>query len=232
MKTERPEEPVDDDAGESTPKWRSRAVERSLERSRAAAEVRSSQFVSTALAIASERGGGDFTVQEVVERMRVSTRTFYQYFTGKDELLVAMFEEVQRDFQSELRGLAEAEPDPIARLEAFVMGILQRAHDTGRGYAVGRLLIHQFFEVQMTHPDELRESYAGMLAYLAELLAQAAGDSVSAQHQRAAALIMHMVVSATQASVVGSPLIDPPPTPDEVWQFCLHGVSALKLPHE
>ena len=35
----------------------------------------------------------DFTVQEVVERSGQSLRTFYQYFAGKYELLLALFEE-------------------------------------------------------------------------------------------------------------------------------------------
>ena len=38
-------------------------------------------------------GATEFTVQEVVERSGQSLRTFYQYFAGKYELLLALFEE-------------------------------------------------------------------------------------------------------------------------------------------
>ena len=55
-----------------------------------------------------------------------------------------MFEEVQRDINRELKSLTIDEPDPLARLEAFVLGILRRAHDTGQRHAVGQLLIQQF----------------------------------------------------------------------------------------
>ena len=76
--------------------------------------------MTTALEIVRQNGGKDFTVQDVVEKMRVSTRTFYQYFSGKEELLVAMFEELQRGFYRGLRSIADAESDPMARLETFV----------------------------------------------------------------------------------------------------------------
>ena len=40
--------------------------------------------------------GKEFTVQEVVERSGQSLRSFYQYFGGKQELLLALFEESVR----------------------------------------------------------------------------------------------------------------------------------------
>jgi AcrR family transcriptional regulator len=211
----------------SVPTWRDRAVTRSLERSRVAAEQKSGQFVTTALALVEENGGKDFTVQDVVERMRVSTRTFYQYFSGKEELLVAMFEELQRDFNRGLRRLVDAQPDPLARLETFVLTQLKRSHE--KGQAANRLMIQEFFQLQLSHPDGLRESYAPVLAYLSDIVADAAaaGSIISTDHKRTAALIMQMVTSATQASVIGSPLIDPPASPEEVWQFCLRGVGAV-----
>jgi AcrR family transcriptional regulator len=209
----------------SVPTWRDRAVSRSLERSRVAAEQKSGQFVTTALDLVEENGGKDFTVQDVVERMRVSTRTFYQYFSGKEELLVAMFEELQRDFNRGLRRLVDAEPDPLARLEAFVLNQLKRPHQ--KGQAANRLLVQQFFQLQLSHPDGLRESYAPVLAYLSGIVAEAAaaGSIRSTDHKRTAALIMQMVTSATQSSVIGSPLMEPAASAEEVWQFCLEGIG-------
>jgi AcrR family transcriptional regulator len=231
-KTTTEPEHTEEDAEEASPKWQSRAVERSLERSRAAAEKRSVDFVMTALKLVDGRDGQDFTVQDIVTAMRISTRTFYQYFSSKEELLVAMFEEVQREHNRGLRALTEVGSGPLARIEAFVLGILRRAHETSRWHSVGRLLIQQFLQLQVSHPEELRQSYAGVLSYLSELVAEAAdaGEIESTDHKRTAAIIMQTVVSASQASVIGSPLIDPPPTPEEVWQFCLNGIGAGREP--
>ncbi|MDT5259895.1 MAG: hypothetical protein QOD10_4975, partial [Mycobacterium sp.] len=57
------------------------------------AEVtRADRFIKTAVAILSETGRTDFTVQEVVARSKTSLRAFYQHFSGKDELLLALFD--------------------------------------------------------------------------------------------------------------------------------------------
>jgi AcrR family transcriptional regulator len=127
--------------------WQERAVARSLERSRAHMERRSARFVETALQLVEESGGEDFTVQEVASRMKVSTRTFYQFFPGKEEFLVAMFEEIQRERNHRLRQVADAETDPVARLRAFVVSSQQ---GTTRS-AVNRFLVQHYLQLQVSH---------------------------------------------------------------------------------
>jgi AcrR family transcriptional regulator len=216
---------IDDDDPESAvpPAWRNRAVERSLERSRAEAELRSSRFVSTALELVEQSKGKDFTVQDVVEKMRVSTRTFYQYFTGKDQLLLAMFEELQRTRNKALRQMVAAEPDPLARLRAFVVGC-QRFER--RQLGVSRLMVQQYFLLQLSHPFELRRSYQGVVTYVSGLIADAmaAGVVYPADPDRTAALLLQTVTNAIQMRIIGSPVMDPPATPEEVWEFCLTGL--------
>jgi AcrR family transcriptional regulator len=213
-------------ASESTPDWQNRAVERSLERSRAEAQRRSARFVDTALELVEETGGKDFSVQDVVDKMRVSTRTFYQYFNSKDELLVAMFEEAQRHQNKELRRIVAAEPDPFTRLQTFVLGSIQGAYDE-RQTGSSRLLVQQYFRLQQSHPDELRNSYRSLVSYLSEIIADAAvaGRVRSVDHERTAAALLQMITTAIQACVTGSPLMDPPLSPEEVWDFCLGGIG-------
>jgi hypothetical protein len=45
-------------------------------------------------------------------------------------------------------------------------------------------------------------------------------------HERAAGLVLQLVSTAYQASILGSPLVDPPPSPEEVWEFCKAGLLA------
>ncbi|MBO0879732.1 MAG: TetR/AcrR family transcriptional regulator, partial [Mycobacterium sp.] len=54
--------------------------------------IRGAGFIKTAVAILSETGRTDFTVQEVVARSKTSLRVFYQHFSSKDELLLALFD--------------------------------------------------------------------------------------------------------------------------------------------
>src|ERR1700684_2252219 len=54
--------------------------------------TRDARFIKTAVEILGETGRTDFTVQEVVARSKTSLRAFYQHFSSKDELLVALLE--------------------------------------------------------------------------------------------------------------------------------------------
>src|ERR1700712_2507665 len=60
-------------------------------------ESRSSRFMRSALAILGETGRTDFTVLEVVERSKTSLRSFYQHFTTKDELLLALIDKIMAE---------------------------------------------------------------------------------------------------------------------------------------
>src|SRR5207302_1856496 len=75
------------------PAWRERAVSRSLTAARSRAEERVQRFLDAAFALIDEKGTTDFTIQEVIDRSNQSLRAFYQHFNGKDELLLALFEE-------------------------------------------------------------------------------------------------------------------------------------------
>jgi AcrR family transcriptional regulator len=213
--------------GRVPPAWRRRAVERSLGRSRVEAELRSSRFVETALRLVELTDGGDFTIQEVVEQTRVSTRTFYQYFSGKDELLVAMFEELQRAANRELREFSRDEPDPLIRLRAFVVGSIERSSGDLGSTGVSRLLVRQYFRLRLSHPQELRDSCQHLVAYLTELVAAAHknGQLSGLNHARSAALLLQMVMAASQAGIIGSSIRDPPPTAEQVWDFCFAGIG-------
>src|SRR6201985_1123439 len=54
--------------------------------------TRGDRFIKTAVEILGETGRTDFTVQEVVARSKTSLRAFYQHFSSKDELLLALFD--------------------------------------------------------------------------------------------------------------------------------------------
>src|SRR3954463_14585300 len=81
---------------DAAPSWRDLAVARSLDPARARAEKRVQRFLDAALELMLESPDKEFTVQEVVERSGQSLRSFYQYFAGKYELLLALFEEAVR----------------------------------------------------------------------------------------------------------------------------------------
>src|SRR5947199_10186053 len=109
----------DPDADAKEPAWRERAVSRSLHAARSRAEQRVQRFLDAAFELIDEKGTTEFTIQEVVDRSKQSLRSFYEYFDGKDELVLALFEETIREADDDIRGAVETETDPLDRLRAF-----------------------------------------------------------------------------------------------------------------
>src|SRR3954466_6752958 len=99
--------------------WRELAVARSLDPARARAESRVQRFLDAALELMNSAPGKEFTVQEVGERSGQSLRSFYQYFAGKYELLLALFEESVRSTAEHLREMVAEEKTPRERLHRF-----------------------------------------------------------------------------------------------------------------
>src|SRR5277367_5622781 len=60
-------------------------------------EDRVSRFMKSALAILGETGRTEFTVLEVAERSKTSLRSFYQHFSSKDELLLALIDKIMSE---------------------------------------------------------------------------------------------------------------------------------------
>lgn len=205
------------------PAWKERAVARSLERARLEAGERSERIVAAAIEVAAESPRGDFTLQAVVERVGISTRTLYQHFSGKDDLLVAMFEEAQRAAAKAIRRAVERESDPLGRLRAFVVS--RQALLTPSPLA--RLLVEHHFRLQESHPDELRHAVAPVTSLLARLIsdAAAAGEIRIDDVDKAATLVFQAVTTAMQHVVLGSSPTGVVPTAEDVWAFCLRGLG-------
>src|SRR6476620_12076855 len=98
------------------PAWKQRSVERSIKTAKLRAEQRVQRFLDAAQSIITEKGTTDFTVQEVVDRSKLSLRSFYLQFDGKHELLLALFEDALSRSADQIRAAAAGQTDPMERL--------------------------------------------------------------------------------------------------------------------
>jgi AcrR family transcriptional regulator len=219
-------EPVDD---ENEPAWRQRAVSRSLNAARSRAEKRAQRFLDAAFELMDEKGTTDFTIQEVIDRSKQSLRGFYQYFDGKDELLLALFEESVRESIDDQRAAVDAQTEPIERLHAFVLRLHEWCDpgDTNRKRGAHNRRPISEFMVQLagSHPERVRAAIAPTSELLTELLdaANDAGDIKISDARRTGALVMRTVMY----SWFGNRLARGPRqriSAEETWQFCLTGL--------
>jgi AcrR family transcriptional regulator len=212
------------------PAWRRRAVSRSLDAARSRAEKRVQRYLDAAFELIDEKGTTEFTIQEVIDRSQQSLRGFYQYFDGKDELLLALFEDSMLESAADLRDAVEAETEPIARLRAFAIRLHEWCEpaDTPRKRgAHNRRPISEFsVQLAVAHPERVKiamEPVSRMALDLVENAVAAKAIHVT-DARRSAALVQQTVMY----SWFGNRLIQDPRmrlTAEETWRFCLHGLS-------
>jgi len=220
---------VPDDGNQ--PAWRQRAVSRSLNAARSRAEQRVQRFLDAAFALIDEKGTTEFTIQEVIDRSKQSLRGFYQYFDGKDELLLALFEETVREATDDLQAVIESATDPFDRLRVFTIRLHEWCDPSdkpSKRSTHNRRPIMEF-SVQLTvdHAERVKAAMAPISRMMRELVdaANAAGAIHVTDTRRAAALMQQTVMY----SWFGNRLVDNARmrlTAEATWDFCLHGLGA------
>jgi AcrR family transcriptional regulator len=209
------------------PAWRQRAVERSTRAAKLRAEQRVQRFLDSAQELIAEKGTTDFTVQEVVDRSKQSLRSFYQHFDGKHELLLALFEDALAKGAAEIREAVSAKRDPLQRLRAAVELLYEQSRPNPE---VQRPLFNDFaLQLLVKHPAEVATAHQPLLTVFTELIEQAAeaGAIPAKKPRRLASLVMQTVMFTAQANGVPAGSNATPVTAEEVWQFCLGGISGV-----
>ena len=213
---------LDDDA---IPAWQRQSMQRSLRSAQVRAHARSDRFVAAATRLLQEKGSTDFTVQDVVDRSKMSIRTFYKYFASKEDLLVAVCETVvAREAVPRLRRQINKFKDPVRRFRAYVEELIERTSKTG---PVGRTLIHYQNRLAESRPADLATAMKPQLELLVELI----GDIARTQPLRrdltietAARLTHYTVLSAAHGRALGFEAAADIPA-ETVWQYCMAGIG-------
>ena len=169
------------------PAWRQRAVMRSLGAAHSRAEQQIDQFLDAAFALIDERGAADFTIREVSERCGQSIRRFYQYFDGKDELLLALFEVSVLEQAGDLRQTVDEQSEPLARLRAFTIRLYEwcePADTTDKpGTHTYRPIADFAVQLSTVHPSRVEAAMEPISHLLLELLENAVAAGVVASRR-------------------------------------------------
>ncbi|HJR25056.1 MAG TPA: TetR/AcrR family transcriptional regulator, partial [Acidimicrobiales bacterium] len=176
-------------------------------------------------------GSSDFTVAEVAAKAGVALRTFYRQFAGRDELLLALFEEEARQGAELLQDSVTAEgTTPIEHLRGYVVGLC-RLLDVGSGYA--SLLVREHLRLGESHPEELRVALAPIVDLLEEQLqAAAASGDLRPVDRHDAVVVFTAVLAHVHASVLFTEGERSEVSAERLWDFChaaLRATAASEL---
>src|SRR5271157_2515262 len=102
------------------PPWEQRSRNRVLMIGRDQILERSRRIVEAAYDLVDEEGLEGLTIRAVLEKTGLARRAFYERFAGKDDLMLAVFEQTVRLAASHYREQVAALADPMARLNLIV----------------------------------------------------------------------------------------------------------------
>lgn len=194
-------------------------------------ESRPNRFMKSALAILGETGRTDFTVLEVVERSKTSLRSFYQHFSTKDELLLALIDRIMaestRRWREDTDGLAS-----LAAMRMLIDRICTPAESSTQDRVNRGLTDYNDHLAEM-----LPREYARVLSPLHALIKDIINRGIEEGTFRAgidvdatAALIMQSALGAMRLRVLGAELTGVPVDANHIYAFCVGGlVGPAKL---
>lgn len=213
------------------PSRRERAVSRAVDPARERAEMKVTAFVDAAHDLLAD--GGDFTLQQVVERSGQSLRSFYQHFAGKHDLLLALFEEsVQRSadqLADELRDI----DDPLERLRTFVLTYHRLCLRGTARYAdkplQSRAMAQFAQQLLIFHPAEATQAFSPLMTTLRDVLrsaAEAGGIRDDVDDETAAFILQAVMFNAFLPTIAGTiSTEDPADAAEKLWRLLRHGLS-------
>ncbi|MET0728204.1 MAG: TetR/AcrR family transcriptional regulator [Acidimicrobiales bacterium] len=216
--------------------WRELAVARSLDSARTRAESRVQRFLDAALELMDGSESKEFTVQEVVERSGQSLRSFYQYFGGKHELLLALFEESIRSTADYLGECVAEEDDALERLRRFVVEYYQICRPTPDSKKSARptpsaILVEFAQQLLTAHPKEASRAFVPLVSLFEGILEDAVTAGVvrvDLRRRSIAGIVLQAIMfNAFSSTISGDNVLqhEDVDTAAEVWALLLNGIG-------
>jgi len=222
--------------GSTSRHWQERVTARSLARAAASPGDRRSvdavsrralrpalRLVAATVELVDELESSSFTVQDVLDRAGISLQTFYRHFAGKDELLLAVLEEIVTDSSEEFQRYGVASNDPVVNLEQVVKGPFIYPRPPG----IARWTLREHMRLLEDYADEVRRADLPFADALTEKIeaAQTAGRFPGVGARVAAELINDFVRVRYHVFTLGLVERTAEEEAEEIWQFCLAALT-------
>jgi AcrR family transcriptional regulator len=214
---------------ESVTDWRTRMIGRSIGPAADRAIRRGHAIISAAARVIYRSGGDDFTMRKVADEAGLSLRALYQHFSGKDDLLVALFEESQAVFARLIERHAGRYADPLDRLGAALYFATDPRQHTDRDYNAA--LTRYVVRASVTAAEQVGHARRPVIEVLARLISDAmlAGELEPGDPEAAAASISLAYASYQFSTYLGNSIGAALPAREKLIRFWLQGMGA-RLP--
>jgi TetR/AcrR family transcriptional regulator len=208
--------------------WRERALSRSPvnERSQQRSLEQAREIIGAAETLMLS-GDLEFTIQRLVAEAGIALQTFYRYFSGKDELLLAVLEETIASGARDIAAVAAGETERLARLRSIMMQTLERPI-ADEAPVAGRVVTSLHLRLQERYPSAVEEAMRPFAVLVRGAIddATAAGLIDPLDPERDAWLMTRIVVAMHHPRTADPADEDPIASAQHVWNFCLCALRA------
>ena len=203
-----------------------RSAERVIEPRYSAYGEEAQRLIQAGVVELAEKGTLDPRVADIVRRAGLSNKAFYRHFKSKDELLLAVLEEMMRQRVSDFETQLADGTEPLDRVRAWIWAVLETAFDPERAAVQRPLLVHQGRLL-----GSLSDALWGHVAYLVGLL-QSALEDAQAEGQldsqvepaRDAEVIYHLAMGWMHGRVIAR-VIPPREEAERVLEYAMRGLG-------
>lgn len=171
---------------------------------------RREQFLTAGLATFAERGWSDTTVQDVCRAAALSPRYFYELFSSREDLFLAVTGRIAEQVEQTVRSaLSAPAADPRARAHAVLTALA--GYFTSDARTVRVALVESLATEQLrVHRRELLESFHSLAARLMRALREDPSRAARRRLEQSAAVLTGGVVElliAWEGDPAGTPLL-------------------------
>lgn len=199
---------------------------------------RSRQIVDAAYELIEEEGLEGLTIRAVLKRTGLARRAFYERFAGKDDLVLAVFEQTILLASHHYAEQVAALSDPMERLRLIVTSISMgarspEADDVAKGSRRAAAMSREHMRLAESRPDDLQAALSPLIGLIARQLSDGmtAGQVRECAPQRLAILVYNLVSTTVHTELLADENVRPDrdrriALARDLWEFCRRAITA------
>ena len=201
-------------------------------------DERARQIVAAAYDLLDEAGLEGLTIRAVLARTGLARRAFYECFSGKDDLVLAVFETTLRGAAQYYTALAERLGDPLETIREIAQGIVLTRYgfEQDLGEAMDRrsaAMAREHLRLGETRPEELQAALRPLLDLIAAQVREGirTGQCREADPDLQARLVYNLVATTAHTELIagdggGSDRERRRALAGSLWEFCRRAIAA------
>jgi AcrR family transcriptional regulator len=196
------------------------------------------QIVAAAYELLDEAGLEGLTIRAVLARTGLARRAFYENFSGKDDLVLAVFETTLLGAAQYYADLAQRLGDPLETIREIAQGIVLARYglEQDPGEAIDRrsaAMAREHLRLGETRPEELQAALKPLLELIAAQVREGirTGQFRDADPDLQARLVYNLVATTAYTELIagdgsGSDRERRQALAESLWEFCQRAIVA------